>query len=180
MFIFSMLFTSITTSVAWVASPSKTEFQPLGNSIEDWKIIEEKKLKEDNAKPTDQMIGEAGYPAETHMVVTEDGYLLRLHRIPHGRQELGYQRNVTRPVVFLQHGLLSSSADWVVTGPDHALAFLLADRGYDVWMGNYRGNTYSQGHVSPSLPPGEYWDFTWDEMSQYDLPAMLKHVIKIT
>ena len=31
------------------------------------------------------MIYEAGYPAETHTVVTEDGYILRMHRIPHGK-----------------------------------------------------------------------------------------------
>lgn len=58
------------------------------------------------------MIRRAGYPAEAHVVTTEDGYLLMLHRIP--------GRNGSLPVL-LQHALLSSSADWVILGKDKAL-----------------------------------------------------------
>ena len=57
------------------------------------------------------MVAEAGYPVETHIVPTDDGYLLSVHRIPSGR--VGGQVEGPRPTVFLQHGLLSSSADWV-------------------------------------------------------------------
>ena len=60
-------------------------------------------------------------------VVTEDGYILTVHRIP---QYSGHS-----PPVFLQHGLMSSSADWVLTGPHHALAFLLSDAGNDLTIG---------------------------------------------
>ena len=52
---------------------------------------------------------------------------------------------------------MSSSADWVISGPDHALAFLLADSGYDVWMGNFRGNTYSKDHIDPDITKEDYW-----------------------
>ena len=65
-----------------------------------------------NAKPTDQMVAEAGYPVETHIVATDDGYLLSVHRIPRGRLGDDVEEGA-RPTVFLQHGLLSSSADWV-------------------------------------------------------------------
>jgi lysosomal acid lipase/cholesteryl ester hydrolase len=60
------------------------------------------------------MIRAEGYPAETHYVVTDDGYILTLHRIPHGKDNAG---ETGKPVVFLQHGLLCSSADWVMATP---------------------------------------------------------------
>ncbi|XP_059621083.1 lipase 3-like [Phlebotomus argentipes] len=129
------------------------------------------------------MIEYYGYPVESHVVPTEDGYLLTMHRIPYGRA-LGAGPAPNKPVVFLQHGLLSSSADWVIIGPDSALAYLLADEGYDVWMGNARGNTYSRAHISldPDRVPDrhKFWDFSWHEIGVYDLPAMIDYTLEVT
>lgn len=122
------------------------------------------------------MVRERNYPFESHVVTTDDGYILTMHRIPHGIN--GPSEN--RPVVFLQHGLLCSSADWLVTGPEQALAFILADNGYDVWMGNARGNTHSRHHVSLSPNSREFWEFSWHEIGIYDLPAMIDYVIEVT
>ena len=66
------------------------------------------------------MISKEGYPAETHQVITDDGYILRMHRIPHGR-ERSPKSGAERPAVYIQHGLTSSSADWLVAGPKKAL-----------------------------------------------------------
>lgn len=119
-----------------------------------------------------------GYSAESHTIKTSDGYLLTLHRIPCGRvgcSASGGGKGSGQPV-FLQHGLLSSSADWLLSGPDKALAFILADAGYDVWLGNARGNTYSRKHVSMSSDETAFWDFSWHEMALYDIPAEIDFV----
>lgn len=109
---------------------------------------------------------------------TEDGYLLTLHRIPCGRSGCVNGRGVGQPV-FLQHGLLSSSADWLLSGPDRALAFILADIGYDVWLGNSRGNTYSRRHVKLSNEDPKFWDFSWHEMALFDISAEIDYVFGI-
>ena len=160
--------------------PAVMETHPMGNDVAAWDTEVPVLGKQHNindhehSKPTDEMIADAGYPAETHDAVTKDGYILRLHRIP---QEAGGKYNTSRPTVFLMHGLLSSSADWVVTGPGKALAFLLSDHGYDMCMGNYRGNTYSKKHINPSIDKKDYWSFSWDEMGEHDLPTMLAHMM---
>uniref|UniRef100_A0A182NS05 Partial AB-hydrolase lipase domain-containing protein n=1 Tax=Anopheles dirus TaxID=7168 RepID=A0A182NS05_9DIPT len=121
-----------------------------------------------------------GYQAESHTLKTADGYLLTLHRLPCGRIGCPAQGGKgTGQPVFLQHGLLSSSADWLLSGPDKALAFILADAGYDVWLGNARGNTYSRKHVSFSSDETAFWDFSWHEMAMYDIPAEIDYLYNI-
>ena len=61
------------------------------------------------------MIEKAGYPCEIHMVETEDGYILQIHRIPHGRDNSTVAPGKTRPVVFVQHGLEGDSSNWVIS-----------------------------------------------------------------
>jgi lysosomal acid lipase/cholesteryl ester hydrolase len=126
---------------------------------------------------TPQLIRKYGYPSEAHTVITNDGYLLTMHRIPHGRK-LPY--NSTRIPVFLQHGLLASSDSWVINGPGKSLPYILADIGYDVWLGNARGNTYSRSHVSLASDDPKFWDFSFHEMGVHDLPAEIDWILNVT
>merc|ERR1712121_434670 len=132
--------------------------------------LEEKTLPRHDLS-TDTMITLAGYQAESHKVVTPDGYIHTLYRI------VG-----SGPVVFMQHGLEDSSAAWVLAGPDHgAPAFRLAAEGYDVWLGNYRGNHDSREHQSLDADrDNDFWQFSWDEMAKYDLPTELNFVMNHT
>ncbi|KAJ3658393.1 hypothetical protein Zmor_010133 [Zophobas morio] len=128
---------------------------------------------------TVEMIENHGYPCENHYITTEDGYILTYQRIPHGKNDDGSGQ---KPVVLLMHGLLSSSADYVNMGPDRSLAYLLSDIGYDVWLGNSRGNAWSRNHTDPEVlaDAEKFYDFTWHEIGYYDLPAAIDHILEMT
>ncbi|GJX97696.1 triacylglycerol lipase 2-like protein [Tanacetum coccineum] len=42
--------------------------------------------------------------------------------------------------------------------------------------GHSRGTKYSRGHVSLKTEDEAYWDWSWDELSAYDLPATFQYV----
>jgi len=143
-----------------------------------WKVLGLSGPDPDEHRSVPDLITSKGYPAEEHQVTTDDGYILTVHRIRDGR--FPRARGQPKPVVFLQHGLLDSSATWVVNAVEQSLAFILADSGFDVWMGNVRGNTYGMQHVSLSPKDAAFWDFSWDEMAALDLPAMLLYALNHT
>lgn len=106
-------------------------------------------------------------------MTTQDGYILSMQNIPQGRSG-GSAEN--RPPVLLQHGLLMDGITWLLSPPDQSLALLLADNGFDVWIASTRGTKYSRGHTSLSTDDAAYWDWTWDELVAYDLPATFQYV----
>uniref|UniRef100_A0A8C0BQZ0 Lipase n=1 Tax=Buteo japonicus TaxID=224669 RepID=A0A8C0BQZ0_9AVES len=117
-----------------------------------------------------------GYPSEEYDVLTEDSYFLSLNRFPYLISPLSGSRS---PVLIV-HGFSLDGGDWVDNLPNNSLGFILADAGYDVWIGNSRGNSWSRQHLSLSVDQEEFWDFSFHEMAMYDLPAMVGFILRQT
>lgn len=119
---------------------------------------------------------ENGFQYEEHTVVTDDGYILTVFRIP----GLMGEKTANKPPVFLQHGIFDSAYCWISHYADYAPAFVAARNGYDVWLGNSRGNTYSLKHTNLNPHHSKYWQFDWQEMGTLDLPAVIDHITTLT
>lgn len=61
---------------------------------------------------------------------------------------------------------------------DVAPAFVAARAGYDVWLGNSRGNKYSKDHIKYDASwDTKYWMFDWQQMGDGDIPAVTQYII---
>ncbi|KAG6443682.1 lipase 1-like [Manduca sexta] len=114
-----------------------------------------------------------GYESEEHIVETEDGYLLTVFRMRAPGKERGTP-------TLLMHGLLQSADSFADAGPAAGLAYLLADAGHDLWLGNVRGNYYSRAHTRLQPEDTAFWNFCVDEIGRYDVPAMVDYVLQQT
>jgi len=80
--------------------------------------------------------------------------------------------------VILQHGLLDGAWTWLILGKD-SLAKKLCDEGYRVYLPYVRGTQFSRSHLDyKSSLFSDYWNFSFDHMAEYDLPAVINYVKK--
>ena len=136
------------------------------------------------------LIVSRGFKSRKYEVTTKDGYILAVYRIINPFTK----RKDAKPVM-LQHGIISSGRDWIVNSPGghvkemfsqndsvvgNNLGFELAKRGYDVWLANSRGNTYSRKHVKLSAQEPRFWDYSFDQMIKFDLPATIDFILNKT
>jgi len=117
------------------------------------------------------------YVTDTRNVTTEDGYILKVYCL-YNPDTLSSTLN---PVI-AWHGLSDASHGFVINQRNQSLAFLLADLGYYVCLPNSRGTTnYSTAYVNNTrnsdLYENLYWQFTWDQIAEYDVPAVVDAVL---
>jgi len=111
---------------------------------------------------------------QEHKVTTEDGYILTIHRVATDFTQ-------KRTPVFLQHGMISSSENFMLNSCD-SLSFQIARAGYDVWLGNNRGSIYSKEHINLDYhtKDSKFFDYSFYELGKFDLPAQINHVLQLT
>ncbi|CAD7011372.1 unnamed protein product, partial [Ceratitis capitata] len=123
-----------------------------------------------------QIITSNQYTCERHLVRTADGYELTLHRIP--------PKNTTHSQLqapfILMHGLIGSASDFLLPGRKRSLGCILHEQGYDVWVPNSRGTTYSKRHLHMDSSNASFWDYSWHEIGYYDLPAIVDYILETT
>ena len=118
-----------------------------------------------------------GYKVHEHIVQTKDGYLLSIHRILPPSGEIP----VDSKIVYMHHGLLTNSELFLLgEKTNRCLPFLLVDLGYDVWLGNNRGNKYSRKHLILSSTDEKFWDYSLDEFAMFDIPNTIDYILQIT
>eukprot|EP01028_Stygiella_incarcerata_P006148 TRINITY_DN2513_c0_g1_i1.p1 TRINITY_DN2513_c0_g1~~TRINITY_DN2513_c0_g1_i1.p1 ORF type:complete len:629 (-),score=159.42 TRINITY_DN2513_c0_g1_i1:1013-2899(-) len=116
-----------------------------------------------------EIIHREGYPLIEYSVVSQDGYILEMTRIP---------RIGSRNAVYLQHGVFDCSFSWVGHGAMASLAFRLWDAGYDVFLGNFRG-TGKRQHTKADISRAEYWDFNMNHHAFYDVGGFVDEIHRI-
>jgi len=149
--------------------------QPKTETFENIKIKEE--MKEERMT-FEELVMSRGFPLEIHYAESEDGYILKLYRIPAGKGERNFKEKQKQSIL-LVHGIFDSSDAWVCNNEEGCIPFILANLGFDVWLGNSRGNKHSRYHKKYLTDSFEFWDFSFHEMGTYDLPAFLEHITKI-
>ncbi|XP_066146455.1 lipase 3-like isoform X2 [Euwallacea fornicatus] len=135
------------------------------------------KLHPDTRLNISQFLAKYGYPLESHDVTTEDGFILTLHRIPHGKNDVA---SISKPPVLFAHCLACSGMDWIWQGPNVSLPLLLADSGYDIWLANMRGTGPSMRHKTLTPADSAFWDYSFHEKGIYDMASSVDYILNFT
>ena len=57
---------------------------------------------------------------------------------------------------------------------------MLADQGYDVWLGNNRGTKWSQAHVTLDKSQKSFWNWYQEDMGRQDIPTFIDYILDNT
>ena len=91
-----------------------------------------------------------GIKWEPYECVTEDGWIITMFHLLSDQKGVPtpYEYMKDKPPVLFMHGIGNSATSMIrrgfIWGP--TISGELTNRGYDVWMGSFRGTIYSNAH----------------------------------
>ena len=123
---------------------------PIDDSSDKYENPWEQKLSKKCFPYFDEAASTFGFDWEAFDVYTEDGWRLRLFHVLSDTEgtPTPFESMKDKPPVLFMHGIGNSATSMM----KQALSFgptlpgLLANRGYDMWLGNFRGALYSNLH----------------------------------
>ena len=80
----------------------------------------------------------------------------------------------------MMHGWAADHKFWTCNDPELAPAFILADQGFDVWLGNNRGNRFARAHTTIPIDSKEFWDIQSVKMGLHETPDFIDFVLEKT
>lgn len=116
------------------------------------------------------LVNQAGFEHQQYDCVTEDGYIISLHRVCN---------KMSFHVVYFQHGVLDNAQTWIVHGRDHSVGYMAHNLGYDVFLGNFRGIYPRKLAQWKTDSNAHYWNYNIDHLAKYDLAAFMKKIIEV-
>lgn len=70
------------------------------------------------------------------------------------------------------------SGFWLSAGEKNAMGFFMVQQGFDVWLGNNRGNRYSKAHTNPKISQYDYYQMSFENYGIYDIPGFYQKIFE--
>ena len=118
-------------------------------------------------------ISKLGLNLEEGTVITEDRYINTIWILTSKDPT-----NRNGKSIILQHGLIDGGFTFLILEQD-CLPKKLCGEGYTVYIPYMRGTQFSRSHLDyDSGLNSHYWDFSFDQLAEFDLPANINYVKK--
>lgn len=149
---------------------------------------------------TEEIILRSGFRYQSHAVVSDDQYHTNLLRVVN---PLANHYRLKQPPVMILHGGITDTSTYVwasaiqhfpevwpakkghmMRSSNRSLAFMLANRGFDVWLVPTRGMSEMQqrlaGIYRNTVAALKYYNYSINEIIDYELPRQIDKVLEVT
>jgi len=130
-------------------------------------FYEEYSLEMDSfQKIFNELFDDSIFKATSHKIYTNDSFELTLHHC----KLINNNNNECKGIILLQHPLWFSSLHFILKGKE-SIVYKLLINGYDVWLGNNRGNEFTKQYNNNKI-----YNWSFQDMGYLDLTQIIKYI----